>query len=126
LIQVLFAGETDMSDTAQREDGTTDADKSQTLISYCPFLGLYHYKRADGDEFFFDRDKLESAVNAYLAQGDFQNAEFMSVLTAYSRQYPHMVITLFPDGTYTLGRLEIPPDERDTKVIEDVGLVLKP
>lgn len=115
-----------MAETAQRDDGTTDVEKSQTLISYCPFLGLYHYKRADGTEFFFDRDKLEEAVEAYLKQGDFQNAEFMGVLTAYARKYPHLVITLFPDGTYSLGRLEIPEDERDTKVIEDAGLVLKP
>ena len=115
-----------MAETSQREDGTTDVDKSQTLISYCPYLGLYHYKRADGAEFFFDRDKLLKAVEAYLKQGDFQNADFMAVLTAYARQYPHMVITLFPDGTYTLGRLEIPVDERDTKVIEEAGLVLKP
>jgi hypothetical protein len=115
-----------MAETAQREDGTTDADKSQTLISYCPFLGLYHYKRADGTEFFFDREKLQVAVEAYLKQGDFQNADFMAVLTAYARKYPHMVIALFPDGTYSLGRLEIPEDERDTKVIEDAGLVLKP
>lgn len=114
-----------MSDPNVKEDGSTDIENSQTLICYCPFLGLYHYKRADGAEFLFDREKLAASLDAYLKQGDQRTAEFMATLTAYARKYPHLVIRVFPDGTFTLGRLEIPLDERDTKVIEDAGLSLK-
>jgi len=115
-----------MANSAEQEDGTTDAANAQTLISYCPYLGLYHYKRADGTEFLFDRDKLSESLEAYLKQGEQRMAEFMAVVTAYGRKYPHMAVSLFPDGTYSLGRLEVPVDEQDTKVIDDAGLVLKP
>ena len=101
-------------------DGETDEAHATTEISYCPNLGLYHYKRADGAESLFDRAKLEMALEAFLRQGDSRMAEFMSTLTGYARRYPHVVVILSPDGNYALRKMEIPEEERGLNgIVED-------
>ena len=66
--------------------------KMAVQISYCPDLCIYHYIRTDGDEFFFDDDKLEQSIAVYLSQGKKLDAEFMALLTADARKYPHKIL----------------------------------
>jgi hypothetical protein len=66
--------------------------KVAVQISYCPELCVYHYVRTDGDEFFFDDDKLEQSIAVYLSQGKKADAEFMALLTADARKYPHKIL----------------------------------
>jgi hypothetical protein len=58
-------------------------------ISYCPCLGIYHYRRSDGDEWFWDNDKLEHTLTVYLGQGKAKDAEYMARLTTAARETPH-------------------------------------
>lgn len=76
-----------------------------TEIAYCPHLGIYHYRRADGDEFMFDEVGLEQAVEAYIKQADTRQAEFMASLTAFARQFPHQVVSFDADGNLNLREL---------------------
>ena len=71
--------------------------KMAVQISYCSDLGIYHYVRTDGDEFFFDDDKLEQSIAVYLSQGKNVDAEFMALLTADARKYPHKIL-IYADG----------------------------
>jgi len=82
-------------------------------------LGIYYYKREDGEEFFFNREQLEVSLELYLRQHDTKQANFMARLTGYARQYPHVMVVINADGTYNLVRMEIPEDERKTKILED-------
>ena len=66
--------------------------KVAVQISYCPELCTYHYVRSDGDEFFFDDDKLEQSISVYLSQGKQSDAEFMALLTADARMHPHKIL----------------------------------
>jgi hypothetical protein len=66
--------------------------KVAVQISYCPELCTYHYIRSDGDEFFFDDDKLEQSISVYLSQGKQADAEFMALLTADARMHPHKIL----------------------------------
>lgn len=102
-------------------DGTTDVEHASTEISYCPHLGIYRYKRADGTDYMFDREQLAIAVETYLRQGDMRQANFMTELTGYARQYPHVVVVFLPDGTYDLRKMEIPEEERQNKIIDDTS-----
>lgn len=86
--------------------GTTDAEHATTQISYCPYLGLYHYCRADGEDFMFDVDKLELMLISYQKQGDARQAEFISALTALARQCPHSIVELDSDLNYKILQLE--------------------
>ena len=76
-------------------------------ISYCPELGIYHYIRNDGDEFFFDTEKLEKSLETFLSQQNRADAEYMSRLTAGARQFPHKLITYYADGKCKI--LDPPP-----------------
>ena len=71
---------------------TGETSKMAVQISYCPELCIYHYIRTDGDEFFFDDDKLEQSIAVYLSQGKKLDAEFMALLTADARKYPHKIL----------------------------------
>lgn len=108
-----------MADEKVKVPGTTDATRATTAIGYCPHLGMYHYKREDGEEFFFNREQLEISLADYLQQHDLKQANFMAKLTGYARKYPHVMVVIKADGTYNLVRLEIPEDERETKIVED-------
>lgn len=68
-------------------------------ISYCPELGIYHYTRSDGDEFFWDNVMLEQTIEAYLRQGKMKDAEFMARVTTAARETPHKVVVFHGDGT---------------------------
>jgi hypothetical protein len=108
-----------MAENIEASSGTTDAAHATTEIAYCPNLGLYHYIRADGTHFIFDREQLETAVESYLKQGDQRQAEFMIGLVGHARRYPHVFVVLFADGTYALRRMEIPDDEPESGIVED-------
>jgi len=92
--------------------GTTDAEHATTQISYCPYLGLYHYSRADGFDALFDANKLELALTAYLKQGDTRQAEFMASLTALARECPHAIIELDAELNYKILQLEPRTEEQ--------------
>ena len=68
-------------------------------ISYCPELGLYHYKRSDGDEFFWDNEKLEQTLSVYIKEGKTRDAEFMAKLTTDAREKPHKIVVFHGDGS---------------------------
>jgi hypothetical protein len=108
-----------MTEKVEVLSGATDAEHAATEIAYCPNLGLYHYKRADGSELIFDRVQLEMALASYLKQGVVRMAEFMSMLTGYARRYPHVFVILLPDGTYGMRKMEIPEEERVSGIIEE-------
>jgi len=108
-----------MAENVEASSGTTDLKHAATEIAYCPNLGLYHYKRADGTEEFFNRERLEIALESFLKQGHLRMAEFMSTLTGYARRYPHVFVILLPDGTYNMRKMEIPEDERVSGIIEE-------
>lgn len=76
-----------------------------TEIAYCPHLGIYHYRRADGDEFLFEELGLERAIESYLKQADTRQAEFMAALTAFARKFPHQVVSFDGDGNLNLREL---------------------
>jgi hypothetical protein len=85
--------------------GTTDAASATTQISYCPYLGLYHYSRADGQDYLFDAVQLEEALMAYLKQGDTRQAEFMTALTSLARECPHSIVELDSEMNYKILQL---------------------
>ena len=108
-----------MAEKVEALAGTTDAEHAATEIAYCPHLGLYHYKRADGLEEFFNRERLEIVIENYLKQGELRLAEYMSILTGHARRYPHVFLTILPDGRLGMRKMEIPEDERNSGIIED-------
>jgi hypothetical protein len=83
-------------------DAAVPAEPKVTRISYCPCLGIYHYKRSDGDEFFFDSEKLEQSLMVYVQQGDQRQGEFMAMLTGLARQIPHKIIEIDAEGRLTI------------------------
>jgi hypothetical protein len=78
-----------------------------TEISYCPHLNLYHYKKADGADYFFDTPQLEIAIDAYIKAGETRQADFMIMLTALARRYPHQVMSFNDKGECVLR--DMPP-----------------
>lgn len=76
-----------------------------TEIAHCPHLGLYHYRKADGEEFIFDELQLEKSIETYLAQNDARQAEFMAMLTGFARQFPHQVVSFDAEGRLNLREL---------------------
>jgi hypothetical protein len=75
--------------------------KSQDVsveISYCPCLGIYHYWRSDGDEYFWDNDKLEQTLTVYITDGKMRDADFMARLTTAARATPHKILVFGSDG----------------------------
>lgn len=75
-----------------------DVKKLLVEISYCPCLGIYHYKRSDGDDFSFDNEKLEQILAGYLSQGKSRDAEYMARLTTGARETPHKVLVFDEKG----------------------------
>jgi hypothetical protein len=97
---LLFVSEVHMSD-GEKSCDVGDGKKNQSVsveIAYCPCLGFYHYKRDDGDEFFWDNDKLEQTLEAYLRMGKMVDAEFMARLTTASRETPHKILKFDGNG----------------------------
>jgi hypothetical protein len=89
-----------------------------TEISFCPHLRLYHYRRADGSDYLFDDVKLEEAVDGYIKQGDPRQADFMAVLTAMARKYPHQVVAFNAEGKCFLRDLQpvAPPSDEGEEI----------
>jgi hypothetical protein len=73
-----------------------------TEISFCPHLNLYHYKRADGTEYFFNTPQLEQSIEGYAKIGAPKQAEFMAVLTGFARRFPHKVVSFDENGQLNL------------------------
>jgi hypothetical protein len=96
------------------EHQVADLKSATTEISYCPHLNLYHYKRADGDEFFFDTAQLEASIENYLKQGSSREADFMAQLTAWARKFPHKTATFYADGRFEVRKLE--PHKNDEEI----------
>jgi hypothetical protein len=90
-----------MSDPVSEASVTTE-------ISYCPHLDVYEYKRVDG-VYRFDTKELEKTVNLYIDQGKTRDADFMAVLTAMARKYPHKRVKFGEDGTCNVTTLEALP-----------------
>jgi len=84
---------------AETSDSKT---KVVTEISYCPCLGIYHYKRSDGDEFFFDNDKLEESLMVYIQQDEKRQAEFMSKMAVMARYAAHKIVMIDSEGNPSL------------------------
>jgi hypothetical protein len=82
-----------MNIVQQRKDGAVRVE-----ISYCPCLGIYHYVRSDGSEYFWDNDKLEQTLSVYLKDGKARDAEFMARLTTAARETPHKVLVFDESG----------------------------
>lgn len=79
-------------------------DKKVTVeISYCPSMGIYHYRRTGvagaEDEYFFDNPKLEQTLSVYLKDGKVKDAEFMARLTTAARETPHKILVFGAEGT---------------------------
>jgi hypothetical protein len=102
--------------TSSQTVGDPILDSSTTQISFCPHLSLYHYKRADDTEYFFDEDQLEKAIETYLGVGDTRQAEFMATLTSWARKFPHKLVTIYADGRFRVQKLE--PRKRDLEGTE--------
>jgi len=84
---------------------TASPASAATEISFCPHLNLYHYRRADGSEYFFNTPQLEQSVEAYAKAGDPRQAEFMAVLTSFARKFPHKVVSFDAEGQLNLREL---------------------
>lgn len=94
-------------------EGSKGTGGAATEIAYCSHLGIYHYRRVDGAEYFFDDAGLEAAVDSYLREGDTRQAEFMVELTALARHFPHQMVSFDAEGKMNLQELlarEIPSD----------------
>ena len=100
-------------------------EQATTEISYCPHLGVYHYKRVDGAEFYFNTDELEKSVESYLKSGNVREAEFMGTLTAWARKFPHKVATFFADGRFEVRKVT-PRGEGQVVAIPTEGGELPP
>lgn len=50
-------------------DPKTSSEELRVSISYCPELGLYHYERSDGDEFWWDNEQLERSIETCIQDG---------------------------------------------------------
>lgn len=68
-------------------------------VSYCPELGCYHYRRSDGDEFWWDNEQLERSLEACIQDGKVVEAEWLSRVTTAAREVPHKVAVFSSDGT---------------------------
>lgn len=97
-------------------------EKSSMMIEigYCPCLGLYRYRRSDGDEWLWAEDHLETVVAAYQAQGDERQAQFLCSLTALARRHPHK--SLLIDATKgALVSVDEPPPTQASKDFGEGG-----
>lgn len=79
-----------------------------TEISYCPHLDVYDYKRVDGT-YRFNTPELEKTISMYLDQGKTRDSEFMAVLTAMARRYPHKRVKFDAEGNCNVTTLEALP-----------------
>lgn len=92
------------------EDKASSPAKARTEISYCPEMGIYHFRQADGKEFLFDTPRLLADLDAGLkgTPESRRYAEFMSLLTGFARQFPHKVVSFGEDGCVNLSELVKP------------------
>lgn len=102
----------DQSPSDQPPAGVVPGKDITVQISYCPALGLYHYRRSDG-EYFFDGDQLEQSLEAYLLDGKKMDAEYMAKLTSFARVFPHKLVTFFADKTFEVRDPVVAPLEDD-------------
>ena len=105
---------------------TSDFKDATTEISFSPHLGIYHYKRGDGEEWFFNTEQLEASIDAYLKQGNAQEADFMGGLTAWARKFPHKVAVFYPDGRFEVRKIESRKDEAVDAELIDKSASTKP
>ena len=110
------------SDEERKDDGSVSKKDVAVQISYCPALGLYHYKRFD-EEYFFNNENLEESLEAYLLDGKNVDAEFMAKLTSWARAFPHKIVTFFADKTFKICAPEVSTfeDELDESHGSDGG-----
>ncbi len=80
-----------------------------TKISYCPHLDVYHFCHVDGTEYFFNTPQLEKSIEMYQREGDHKQAEFMAMLTALGRNFPHMETCFDETGKATLNEMPALP-----------------
>ncbi len=92
-------------------------------VSYCPHLGIYHYKHSDGTEYFYDNTQLENVLVVHLSQGHAAEAEWISRLASDAREFPHKIIAfneerkcqfrepVIPDWVAQLGKSPPPASE---------------
>jgi len=87
------------------ESATKPVGSAATEISFCPHLGIYRYKRADGVDYMFDNVQLEQAIESYIKAANPREAEFMAFLTACARKCPHQVVAFDEHGQCNLQEL---------------------
>jgi hypothetical protein len=98
------------------KDVAASSDKSLvTEISYCPCLGIYHYLRSDGVEFFFTWQQLEDCIETYLRSGHHADAQFMAEMTGRAREAPHLIVVVAADGKGSFRKPEQPHPEPPTE-----------
>jgi hypothetical protein len=89
----------DPKDTSKAEGPAAQGGGSAaTEISFCPHLGIYRYKRADGVDYMFDTAQLEATIESYIKVGKAMDAEFMALLTGLARRAPHQVVVFDESG----------------------------
>ena len=88
-------------------------------VSFCPHLGVYHYKPSLGNEIFFDWRDLERGIEEYESKGDPRQAKFVADLTSWARLFPHKIVTFFEGGKFIVRAEEVPvyeePEERSSE-----------
>jgi hypothetical protein len=86
-------------------DQSNQEKTAATEIAYCPHLRVYHYRRANGEEWIFDESQLVAAIEGYLKAADERQAEFMAMLTGFARKFPHQVVSFDEEGKLNLREL---------------------
>ena len=86
-------------------DKTTSEQKPRTEISYCPEMGLYRFKRANGDLFLFDNERLVADLDYQMKHGGQREADFMALLTGMARRAPHKLVAVDEDGNVNVSDL---------------------
>jgi len=84
---------------------TSSPVSQQASISYCPELGLYHFRQADGQEFFFTNDKLVADIDVCQKAGDQRRAEFLALLSGLARKAPHKELRFDESGNVNVSDL---------------------
>jgi len=77
---------------ATKSSKTPGVPHVEAQISYCPELGIYHYVKSDGSEYFFDNVKLEESLALYLSQQKTNDIHYMNGLTRAARSHPHQIL----------------------------------
>ena len=98
-----------MSDAKRDASSQASPASAATEISFCPHLGIYRYRRADGVDYMFDTPQLEATIQSYIKAADTMQADFMAILTGFARKYPHQVVRFDAQGKCQLQKLEEQP-----------------